>query len=232
MGSRILLSKPKELRFVISFSGLLTNGGTKIRKFRVSPTNGRTKIRLGWASDGFCKPDNQQKLIVKSGKVSSSIKHGQKSELSIYDEAAGKSTKSQILSHASKRIESRVCGNPLGEGRFGRVYIAREKTRKLLLSIVFEISSIRSCVRFWCYRTDSQLPRLHEIPIPVIVKERLLAAQVKKIKVFDCRCSSIYCMRQGQTQPSLRLSMINGASGVFLFDMLFIKKMDMKSIII
>ncbi|PKY25814.1 hypothetical protein RhiirB3_440912 [Rhizophagus irregularis] len=102
--------------------------------FRVSPTNGRTKIRLGWASDGFCKPDNQQKLIVKSGKVSSSIKHGQKSELSIYDEAAGKSTKSQILSHASKRIESRVCGNPLGEGRFGRVYIAREKTRKLLLS--------------------------------------------------------------------------------------------------
>ncbi|CAB5383338.1 unnamed protein product [Rhizophagus irregularis] len=102
--------------------------------FRVSPTNGRTKIRLRWASDGFCKPDNQQKLMFKSGKVSSSIKHGQKSELSIYDEAAGKSTKSQILSHASKRIESRMCGNPLGEGRFGRVYIAREKTRKLLLS--------------------------------------------------------------------------------------------------
>ncbi|PKY35975.1 hypothetical protein RhiirB3_457677 [Rhizophagus irregularis] len=23
--------------------------------FRVSPTNGRTKIRLGWASDGFCE---------------------------------------------------------------------------------------------------------------------------------------------------------------------------------
>ncbi|GET54534.1 hypothetical protein GLOIN_2v1836189 [Rhizophagus irregularis DAOM 181602=DAOM 197198] len=91
-------------------------------------------IRVNKVSGNICKPDNQQKLIVKSGKVSSSIKHGQKSELSIYDEAAGKSTKSQILSHASKRIESRVCGNPLGEGRFGRVYIAREKTSKLLLS--------------------------------------------------------------------------------------------------
>ncbi|CAG8577875.1 1853_t:CDS:2 [Rhizophagus irregularis] len=32
----------------------------------------------------------------------------QKSELSIYDEAAGKSTKSQILSNVSKRIEPRV----------------------------------------------------------------------------------------------------------------------------
>lgn len=88
------------------------------------------------------KSDNQQKSIVKAGKVLSYIKHGQKPELSIYDEAAGKSTKSQIPSNASKRIEPRVwrlddfeMGNPLGEGRFGRVYMAREKTSKKIVAI-------------------------------------------------------------------------------------------------
>ncbi|CAB4423505.1 unnamed protein product [Rhizophagus irregularis] len=88
------------------------------------------------------KPDNQQKSIVKSGKVSSSIKHGQKSELSIDDETADKSTKPQTHSNASKRIEPRVwhlddfeMGNPLGEGRFGRVYMAREKDSKKIVAI-------------------------------------------------------------------------------------------------
>ncbi|GBC33293.1 hypothetical protein GLOIN_2v1836189 [Rhizophagus irregularis DAOM 181602=DAOM 197198] len=59
--------------------------------------------------------------VVKAGKVEISIKRGQKSELSIYDEAAGKSTKSQIPSNALKRIEPRVwslddfeMGSPLG----------------------------------------------------------------------------------------------------------------------
>ncbi|RGB41164.1 hypothetical protein C1646_752415 [Rhizophagus diaphanus] len=83
--------------------------------------------------------------------------------------------------------------------------------------------------------------------------ERLLATQAKKISVFVCRCSSTYCSTsndrsspassqqintgmpsggyhapgtntQTATQSSSRLSMMNGASGVFLFDMLFIEK--------
>ncbi|CAG8532056.1 5462_t:CDS:2, partial [Rhizophagus irregularis] len=68
--------------------------------------------------------------VVKAGKVEISIKRGQKSELSIYDEAAGKSTKSQIPSNALKRIEPRVwslddfeMGSPLG--------VSVEKTKNL-----------------------------------------------------------------------------------------------------
>ncbi|GBC09041.1 hypothetical protein RclHR1_08570008 [Rhizophagus clarus] len=88
------------------------------------------------------KQESQQKSITKAGKVSSSIKHGQKPELSIYEEAAGKLTKSQISSNISKKSQPRVwclddfeMGNPLGEGRFGRVYMAREKTSMKIVAI-------------------------------------------------------------------------------------------------
>ncbi|PKY43020.1 hypothetical protein RhiirA4_456934 [Rhizophagus irregularis] len=77
--------------------------------------------------------------VVKAGKVEISIKRGQKSELSIYDEAAGKSTKSQILSNALKRIEPRVwslddfeMGSPLG--------VSVEKTSKKIVVINVAIS--------------------------------------------------------------------------------------------
>ncbi|EXX55959.1 hypothetical protein RirG_220720 [Rhizophagus irregularis DAOM 197198w] len=77
--------------------------------------------------------------VVKAGKVEISIKRGQKSELSIYDEAAGKSTKSQIPSNALKRIEPRVwslddfeMGSPLG--------VSVEKTSKKIVVINVAIS--------------------------------------------------------------------------------------------
>ncbi|PKK69738.1 serine/threonine-protein kinase aurora-1-like protein [Rhizophagus irregularis] len=54
------------------------------------------------------KPDNQQKSIVKSGKVS----------------------KPRVW-----HLDDFEMGNPLGEGRFGRVYMAREKDSKKIVAI-------------------------------------------------------------------------------------------------
>ncbi|CAB4426059.1 unnamed protein product [Rhizophagus irregularis] len=84
-------------------------------------------------------PNKINQIINRSQLSNLELKHGQKSELSIYDEAAGKSTKSQILSNVSKRIEPRVWrlkwGTLLAKG-VSVVFIWQEKrqVRKLLLS--------------------------------------------------------------------------------------------------
>ncbi|CAB4393629.1 unnamed protein product [Rhizophagus irregularis] len=101
------------------------------------------------------KEPRTSESVVKAGKVEISIKRGQKSELSIYDEAAGKSTKSQIPSNALKRIEPRVwslddfeMGSPLG--------VSVEKTSKKIVVINVAISmttyfahSVKAAKRIW-----------------------------------------------------------------------------------
>jgi len=89
------------------------------------------------------EPGNRQKpLIVK--KVSNSVKHSQKPESSTHDKAvvvADNLTKSQVPNHPNKmepkvwRLDDFEMGDPLGEGRFGRVYMAREKTSKKIVAI-------------------------------------------------------------------------------------------------
>ncbi|UZO16429.1 uncharacterized protein OCT59_007817 [Rhizophagus irregularis] len=104
----------------------------------------------------------------------------QKSELSIYDEAAGKSTKSQILSNVSKRIEPRVWrlkwGTLLVKG-VSVVFIWQEKRQHR----VFLVLEYAENGEFRCSCLSSKEKVIHRDTKP----ENILLSSDDKIKILD-----------------------------------------------